>query len=308
LYISINKEYYNFPNVEFMAKFCPYCGNPVKETDKFCIICGKPMLTDIPKKEKKVNKKEDREREEITAKEKVEETKEKAKEKKEEISDMELIEKEKKKSKKVKEKRDVKALPEDVKEQMVYYIEYNDIQLNKEVLAERLNEISSSTKDDRYEYDIGFKKDVNIKLEAIKTLINELKQKESVIKQNLEEPFIIQRITNDIDTKIFQLENLTREHKLHKVDRESFEKLREKYKQEKLDLENEKDDLIAGMKLWIQDLKLEKAELSGDRKLNKGRFHAKEISEDDFKTKDKDFDLKLKKINTKIETLEKLTK
>ncbi|MFX0105911.1 MAG: zinc-ribbon domain-containing protein, partial [Candidatus Hodarchaeota archaeon] len=26
-----------------MAKFCPYCGNPVKETDKFCIICGKPM-------------------------------------------------------------------------------------------------------------------------------------------------------------------------------------------------------------------------------------------------------------------------
>ena len=34
-------------------KFCPYCGNPVKESDKFCIICGKPLLSDIPKREKK---------------------------------------------------------------------------------------------------------------------------------------------------------------------------------------------------------------------------------------------------------------
>jgi hypothetical protein len=294
--------------VELMAKFCPYCGNPVKQTDKFCIICGKPMLTDIPKTEKRLDEKEDREKKEIKIKEPVEETTEKVVEEREEISDLEITKKEKKKSKTPKEKREVKPLPEEVKEQMVYYIEYNDIQLNKKVLVDRLNEISSSTKDARYEYDIPFKKEVNIKLEAIKTLISELKQKESIIKQNLEEPFIVQRITNDIDTKIFQLENLTREHKLHKVDRESFEKLRDKYKQEKKDLEDERDDLIAGMKLWIQDLKLEKAELSGERKLNKGRFHAKEISEEDFKEKDKDFDLRLKKIHIRIETLEKLTK
>jgi len=284
--------------VELMAKFCPYCGNPVKETDKFCIICGKPMLTDIPKAEKKIERKEPiKKEEEIRVEEKVEE--------KEEILEME--EKSKKKSKKAKEKGDVKPLPEDVKEQMVYYIEYNDIQLNKKVLVERLNEISKFTKDDRYEYDIDFKKEVNIKLEAIKTLISELKQKESVIKQNLEEPFIVQRIQQDIDTKIFQLENLSREHKLHKVDKKTFEKLKEKYKNEKIDLENEREDLVAGMKLWIQDLKLEKAELSGERKLNKGRFHAKEITEEEYKQQDKDFDLKLKKINTKINTLEKLT-
>ncbi|MFX1420669.1 MAG: hypothetical protein ACFE9N_17360, partial [Promethearchaeota archaeon] len=264
------------------------------------------MLTDISKTEKKSEWKGSKAREEIKDKGKLEEFKEKEAEKKKEILDIEPIVE--KKLKKSKEKKEVKPLPEDVKEQMVYYIEYNDIQLNKKVLAERLNEISKSTKDPRYEYDIAFKKEVNIKLEAIATLISELKQNENVIKQNLEEPFIVQRITNDIDTKIFQLENLAREHKLHKVDRESFEKLRDKYKQEKSDLENERDDLIAGMKLWIQDLKLEKAELSGERKLNKGRFHAKEISEEDFKENDKNFDLRLKKINTKIETLEKLTK
>ena len=292
-----------------MSKFCPYCGNPVKESDKYCIICGKPLLTDIPKREKKpvfqekvktekIKKVEDKE-EVITKKEDV---------RKEEILEIEPIETKKKKFKRAKELGDVKPLPEDVKEQMVYYIEYNDIQLNKKILVERLNEISKSTKDPRYEYDFDFKKDINIKLEALKTLISELKQKESVIKQSLEEPFIVQRISDDIDTKVFQLENLSREHKLHKVDEDTFEKLKEKYKQEKINLENERDDLIAGMKLWIKDLKLEKAELSGERKLNKGRFHAKEITEDEYKEKDKEFDIKLKKIKTKIDTLEDLTK
>ena len=89
--------------------------------------------------------------------------------------------------------------------------------------------------------------------------------------------------------------------------RETFEKLREKYKQEKLELETEREDLVEGMKLWIQDLKLEKAEISGERKLNKGQFHSKEISEEEYNNRDKDLDLKIKKIDTKIKTLEKLT-
>ena len=292
-----------------MSKFCPYCGNPVKDSDKFCIICGKPLLADIPKKERKPEIKDTKKEEENEKLEK--EPKEEAQivdEEDKEILELEENDKNKKKSKKSKEKKDIKPLPEDVKEQMVYYIEYNDIQLNKKVLIDKLNEISKLTKDTRYEYETAFKNEVNIKLEAVKTLINEMKQKETVIKQSLEEPFIVQRINNDIDSKVFQLENLSREHKLHKVDKETFEKLKEKYRQEKLDLETQREDLTIGMKLWIQDLKLEKAELSSERKLNKGQFHAKEISEEQYKEKDKDFDLRLKKIDTKIKTLEELTK
>ena len=285
-------------------KFCPYCGQPVKSSDKFCIICGKPMLTDIPKSKGKPEIKDIKKKKE---KEIVQKKPEEV-EPEEEPIDIEIREEAKIKSKKSKEKGEVKPLPEDVKEQMVYYIQYNDIQLNKKILAEKLTEISKSTKDARYDYDLDFKKEVNIKLEAIKTLISELKEKENVVKQNLEEPFIVQRINNDIETKVFQLENLAREHKLHKVDRESFEKLRDKYKHEKESLEQERDDLLAGMKLWIQDLKLEKAEMSGERKLNKGRFHSKELTEEEFNEADKEFDLRLKKINTKIKTLEKLTK
>ena len=295
--------------MEHMPKFCPYCGNPVKGSDKFCIICGKPLLADIPKREKKPEIKDTKKEEEKEKSEK--KPKEEApvdKEGNKEILELEENEKNEKKSKKSKEKKDVKPLPEDVKEQMVYYIEYNDIQLNKKVLIDKLNVISKLTKDTRYEYDFAFKNEVNIKLEAVKTLINEMKQKETVVKQNLEEPFIVQRINNDIDTKVLYLENLSREHKLHKVDKETFEKLREKYKREKFDLETQREDLTVGMKLWIQDLKLEKAELSSERKLNKGQFRAKEISEEQYQGNDKGFDLRLKKIDTKIKTLEELTK
>ena len=292
-----------------MTKFCPYCGSPVKGSDKFCIICGKPLLADIPKQEKETKIKEtkkevEKEKFEEKPKEKIFKEEEDSKE----ILKLEESKQDKKKLKKSKDLKDAKPLPEDVKEQMVYYIEYNDIQLNKKVLIDKLNEISQQTKDSRYEYELDFKKETNIKLEAVKTLINEMKQKEVVIKQNLEEPFVVQRINTDIETKVFQLENLSREHKLHKVDKGTFEKLREKYKQEKSTLETEREDLVAGMKLWIQDLKLEKAEISGGRKLNKGRFHSKEISEEEYKANDKDFDLRLKKINTKIDTLEKLTR
>ncbi|MHA1985019.1 MAG: zinc ribbon domain-containing protein [Promethearchaeota archaeon] len=285
-------------------KYCPYCGKPTKKTDKFCIICGKPLLVDIPKNETKSQIKD------ITEEKEMGNFEVEGKELEPDQEEISLINNEtsKKKSKKHKESKGMKPLPEEVKEQMVYYIEYNDIQLNKKVLIERLNEISKLTKDTKYDYDADFKKEVNIKLQAIKTLIEEMKQKEEVIKKSLEEPFIVQRIQKDIDTKIFQLENLSREHKLHKVDRESFEKLREKYKQEKLELELERKNLVEGMKLWIQDLKLEKTEMSGERKLNKGRFHSKEITEVEYKEKDKEFDLRLKKIETKIKTLEQLTK
>ncbi|MFW9821060.1 MAG: zinc ribbon domain-containing protein, partial [Candidatus Thorarchaeota archaeon] len=267
-----------------MSKFCPYCGNPTKPTDKFCIICGKPQLVDLPKREKEPKIQEAKKEERVKPVEKkLEVTKE---EEVEDIVDEEPASIKKKVFKKAKELGDIKPLPEEVKEQMVYYIEYNDIQLNKKVLIEKLTELSKSTKDSKYEYDQNFKKEITVKLEALKTLINEMKQKENIIKQNLEEPFIVQRIMSDIDTKVFQLENLSKEHKLHKVDDETFEKLREKYKQERSDLEKEKEDLIAGMKLWIKDLKLEKAELTSERKLNKGRFHAKEITEDEYKAKD----------------------
>ncbi|MFW9936907.1 MAG: zinc-ribbon domain-containing protein [Candidatus Thorarchaeota archaeon] len=298
-----------------MAKYCVYCGNPLKETDKFCIICGKPVLRDLSKSEKSSASKQTDTIETIkTPKERIKQkVPQKAlsiEEQEEEISEEEIFVEKKEKKKKAKKEQEKyeKPLPFEVKEQMILYIEYNDIQLNKQILSDKLKDLQKELKDSQYEYNEEYNKSINVKLDAIKTLIDELKQKEADIDKKMEKPFIVQRIQNDIDTKIYQLKNLTKEFKLHKVDKESFEKLRDKYKQEKEDLETERIDLIEGMKLWIKELKLEKTELSAEKNLNKGRYSAKEISEEVYKEKNKDFELKLKKIDLKIETLEKLTK
>jgi len=291
-----------------MAKYCVYCGNPLKSDDKFCIICGKPVLPSVKKPEKtEVEKAKEIIKERKKPREQVVE--ESIKEDTFEV----LPEKPDKKSKKKKDKKGFvevvdKPLPFEVKEQMILNIEYNDIKLNKQILVDKLKEIQTAIKDPRYDVDEEYNKSINIKVTAIKTLIAELKQKESDLEEKMEKPFIVQRIQEDIDKKIFQLKNLSQQHKLHKVDKDSFESLREKYKEEKKVLETERRDLTIGMKLWIKELKMEKAELQSEKNLNKGRFSAKELSKEDYEAKNKDFELKLKKIDLKIKTLEDLTK
>ena len=291
-----------------MAKYCVYCGNPLKSEDKFCIICGKPVLAGVKKSEKtEVEKAKDFIKGKKTPKEKIIE------ESFAYNDDEKLPEKPDKKAKKKKKKKDEedqveKPLPFEVKEQMILNIEYNDIKLNKEILIDKLKEIQKEIKDPRYDVDEEYNESINIKVKAIKTLISELKQKESELEVKMDKPFIVQRIQNDIDKKIYQLKNISKEFKLLKVDKDSFETLRKKYKEEKENLESEKNDLIVGMKLWIKELKMEKVELQAEKNLNKGRFSAKEISDESYKTKNKEFEIKVKKIDVKIKTLEDLTK
>jgi len=291
-----------------MAKYCVYCGSPLKAGDKFCIICGKPVLADVNKPEKTgVEKAKDLIKDKRTPKEIILE------ESYEEDDDEGLSEKPDKKSKKKKGKKDVedhaeKPLPFEVKEQMVLNIEYNDIKLNKEILIDKLKEIQKEIKDPRYDVDEDYNRTINIKVTAIKTFISELKQKEGELEVKMDKPFIVQRIQDDIDKKIYQLKNISKEFKLHKVDKNSFEKLREKYKEEKANLESERTDLVAGMILWIKELKMEKVEIRSEKNLNKGRYSAKEITEEVYDVKNKEFEIKVKKIEIKIKTLEDLTK
>jgi len=173
---------------------------------------------------------------------------------------------------------------------------------------DKLNDILKSTKDTRYETDFDFKTSTNVKLEAIKTLIAELKEDEAEIKTNMDDVFIVKRLNKTVETKENQLKNLTKEFRLKKMNKETFEKLRDKYKTEVIDAESELAELMLGIKLWIQELKTEKAEMTGERKLNKGRLSSKEIAQDEFKTSDNDFKLRIEKFGAKVKTLESLIK
>ncbi len=296
-----------------MAKFCPYCGNPVRQSDKYCIICGKPLIVDLPKKEKKKaeetlqediqKSKEESKSEEKSKSDKKEEEIEEEKEEEEEEKEKEEVVKEKKK-----EKKEIKPLPDDVKHQIEIYAEFSDIQFHKQTLVEKLNGVSQMMKAEEYEYDFDYKEKVNIKFKALKSLIQELKDREKEIEKEMDDVFIIQKLNNKIDAKVYQLKNLTREYRLKKIDKDTFEKLRDRYKNEKESQEQERTDLKDGMLQWIGELKIEKTDTIGELKLNKGKFSSKEIDKEVYEKTKKDLEFKLKKVEAKISTLEKLTK
>ena len=137
-------------------------------------------------------------------------------------------------------------------------------------------------------------------------MIKELKVREKELEKEMNDTFIIQKLKNELDAKVFQLKNLTRQYRLKKVDKDTFDSLKSKYKKSKEEIEEELSDLRAGMKEWIQELKIEENDLIGDLKLNKGRFSSKEIEEDEYKEIRNDLEFKLKKVKAKIDTVEKL--
>jgi hypothetical protein len=290
-------------------QFCPYCGNPIRPGDKYCIICGKPLLSDLPTKaneEAESRVKEDIEVEKKESKALTLKKKAKVQKEKEKPEEEEKERKKEEKEEEEKKEKEPKPLPEEVKYQVELYAEYSDLQFEKEKLLEKLDEVSAMMKDDRYETDFDYKQDVNIKLKAVKTLINELKEKEKDLAGKMDDVFIVQELNNKIDAKIYQLKNLTREYRLKKVDEKIFEKLKERYKSEKEKLEEEREELKGGLELWLQDLILEKNDLIGEIRLNKGRYSSKEIDEEDYKDTDNELQYKLKKVEAKIKTVEKL--
>ena len=284
-----------------MPKFCVYCGKPVKDSDKFCIHCGKPRLSSLPKTEKKP--------EEPIKEEPKEDKKDKKEEKKEKKKEPEPIEEEDEELE-VEEEKEVEAkpLPDEVKQQIEYYLELNDIRLKKNTLADKLTDLQKQLKSTRYETDFDFGEKIDVQLKAVKTVMDELKEKENGVKAMMTDKFIVEKLDYDIDTKRDQLKNLMREHKLKKIkDKDVVKKLKEKYKNQLETFIEEKAELIAGIQLWIDELIEEKVELNTDRKFNKARFSSKEISEEEYKEKDSEFELKLNKMLSKIKTLEDLT-
>jgi hypothetical protein len=295
-----------------MPKFCVYCGKAIKGIDKFCVHCGKPLLTDLPKtddltvseevkkikSEKKQKKKAKKEKVEEKVEEKIEEVEE------EEIE--EVIEEEKEEKKKEKE---VKSLPDEVKEHIEIHLQLNEIREKKKTLAEKLIAFQKMVKSPQYDTDFEFGEKINIQLKAVKTLIEEVKQRENELQQKVKSKFIVEKLNMDIAIKRDQLKNLMREHKLKKIrDKDVVKKLKEKYKQQLEDLISQKEELIAGIFKWIEEIIDEKNELTIESKFNKARFSSKEISEGVFKEKDNEFEKQINKLNSKIDTLKKLIK
>lgn len=298
-----------------MTNFCPYCGKKARSTDKFCIYCGKPMLSGLDKP-KKETKKEIKVEEEFKEEEKEIPSIDEPIEEKEQIEvgeKEEVKQKKDKKAKKVKVKhkeefKEILPLSDEIKKRLELMVDLRDIKNKKKRLAAKFDDVEKLIEDDQYEIDAEYTEDVKIKLDALKKIKSDLEVKEQEIKGQMSGEFEYLTYEKIIAEKKDQLNTLHTNLKLRKVDKEIYESLKLEYKKELEEAKQNLKNLQLGIKLWSARIEAEKSDLKRDLKFLKGRLSSKEIKEDEFKPKEKDLEVKIRKKDLMIETLKKYTK
>lgn len=298
-----------------MTNFCPYCGKKARSTDKFCIYCGKPMLSGLDKP-KEETKKEIKVEEEFKEEEKEIPSIDEPIEEKEQIEvgeKEEVKQKKDKKAKKVKEKRkeefkEIPPLSDEIKKRLELMVDLRDIKNKKKRLAAKFEDVEKLIEDDQYEIEAEYTEDVKIKLDALKNIKSDLEVKEQEIKGQMSGEFEYLTYEKIIAEKKDQLNTLHTNLKLRKVDKEIYESLKLEYKKELEEAKQNLKNLQLGIKLWSARIEAEKSDLKRDLKFLKGRLSSKEIKEDEFKPKEKDLEVKIRKKDLMIETLKKYTK
>lgn len=298
-----------------MTNFCPYCGKKARSTDKFCIYCGKPMLSGLDKP-KEETKKEIKVEEEFKEEEKEIPSIDEPIEEKEQIEvgeKEEVKQKKDKKAKKVKEKhkeefKEIPPLSDEIKKRLELMVDLRDIKNKKKRLAAKFDDVEKLIEDDQYEIEAEYTADVKIKLDALKKIKSDLEVKEQEIKGQMSGEFEYLTYEKIIAEKKDQLNTLHTNLKLRKVDKEIYESLKLEYKKELEEAKQNLKNLQLGIKLWSARIEAEKSDLKRDLKFLKGRLSSKEIKEDEFKPKEKDLEVKIRKKDLMIETLKKYTK
>lgn len=298
-----------------MTNFCPYCGKKARSTDKFCIYCGKPMLSGLDKP-KEETKKEIKVEEEFKEEEKETPSIDEPIEEKEQIEvgeKEEVKQKKDKKAKKVKEKhkeefKEIPPLSDEIKKRLELMVDLRDIKNKKKRLAAKFEDVEKLIEDDQYEIEAEYTADVKIKLDALKKIKSDLEVKEQEIKGQISGEFEYLTYEKIIAEKKDQLNTLHTNLKLRKVDKEIYESLKLEYKKELEEAKQNLKNLQLGIKLWSARIEAEKSDLKRDLKFLKGRLSSKEIKEDEFKPKEKDLEVKIRKKDLMIETLKKYTK
>lgn len=187
-------------------------------------------------------------------------------------------------------------------------VDLRDIKNKKKRLTAKFEVVEKLIEDDQYEIDAEYTEDVKIKLDALKKIKSDLEVKEQEIKGQMDGEFEYFTYEKIIAEKKDQLNTLHTNFKLRKVDKDIYENLKLEYKKELEEVNQQLKNLQLGIKLWLARIEAEKSDLKRDLKFLKGRLSTKEITEDEFKPKERDLEIKIKKKDLMVNTLKKYTK
>ncbi len=311
-----------------MAKFkevqCSFCGRMIRDSDKFCIFCGskagqasqQPSMSKEEREEvdkelgtgmiKGLNKKnKDDSNGEATPFLVTEGSQDQLDDRilsAEEISDN-------KKSKKKKPKEEVSStvdLPEEIKDQLEIKMKLAIVENRKKLLKKKLKKLTEDLDSERYEYDMDYAQGMNFKLNAFKSVKEELKQEEEDLRNELgpSGQFRVDELDSEMDVLRGQLVELKRSYKHHKIKRDIYEQLKMEYSTVFRKNEDEVQHLRVNIIRWLSQEKTEKNKLEGRIRLLQARLKTHEIDQDDFDSQKSEFTKDIDQITQKIKILE----
>ncbi len=302
---------------------CPFCGRVVRDSDKFCIFCGSKIQKTKQKKEKSkeqenieqevdkdlgflkgISKKDEKKEDSETPfmlKEGSEDSLEDT------VLSLDDIEKEKKGKGASTKKKDIKVeLPEEIKEQLEIKMKLAIVEDKKKKLKEKLKTLNDDLNEEKYEYDMDYAKEINVKLNAFKAIKDEFNEKEEKLRAELgpKGMFKIDELEDELEVQREQLIELKRAYKLHKVKRDIYEQLRMEYSTVFREAEKELRDLRANIIRWFSSEKADKNRLENRIRLLQGRYKTREIDEDEFKRQKKEIQNEIERVSQRVKILE----
>jgi len=308
---------------DFKEISCPFCGRIVRDTDKYCIFCGSKIQKQKPKKEKSKeeellgeevdkdlgflqgvsNKKGDKKdlNTPFILKEGSQDDLE------DRVLSLDEIEKEKKgkgASKKIENKKI--ELPQEIKDQLECKMKLAVIEDRKKKLKKKLKNLTDDLNEERYEYDMDYAKEINIKLNAFKAIKKEFEEKEEKLRAELgpKGMFRIDELEDELEVQREQLIELKRALKYHKVKKDVYEQLRLEYSTAFREAEKELRDLRSNIIRWLSSEKADKNRLENRIRLLSGRYKTREIDEEEFKRQKKEIENEIDRIAQRIKILE----
>ncbi|MHA1775766.1 MAG: zinc-ribbon domain-containing protein [Promethearchaeota archaeon] len=291
-----------------MANFkeipCPFCGRMVRDSDKFCIFCG----SKLQKTESK-----------YTAEERNEINKElsvtTAKSTSEELPEFQI--KPDKDSKNIEKQTEKKGknkaifqaqveLPKNIVEQLEAKMDLAVIEKKKKKLMSKLDKLKDEVDSDRFEHDIEYANKISAKLEAFKSVKEELMAKEEEIRRKLgpKGQFRMDELEDLMEIQREQLIELKRQYKRRKVKKEIYEQLKLEYSSEYRKYEDELQQLRDNVIIWISKEKAESKRLKNKLGMIQARFKAREIDESEYNEQKAGIEKDLEKKEERIKILQ----
>lgn len=309
-----------------MAKFkevqCSFCGRMIRDSDKFCIFCGskigqaaqqpsiskeereeldKELGTGMIKGLKKNNGDSDHEHAPFLVTEGSQDQLD------DRILSAEEIDDNKKAKKKDKEEViSTVELPEEIRDQLKIKMKLAIVENKKKLLKKKLKDLTEGLDSERYEYDIEYAQGMNAKLNAFKSVKEELKQEEEDLRNELgpSGQFRVDELDSEMDVLRGQLVELKRSFKHHNIKRDIYEQLKMEYSTAFRKYEDEVQGLRVNIIRWLSQEKTEKNKLESRIRLLQARLKTHEIDQDDFDSQKSDFKKDIDQITQKIKILE----